>query len=87
MQKIESLTWKSDDFGPAAPAIAVKLVSGTYGVWIAIFKNGRATGAARPLAAGCRLSEAEAVAGAKASNRAMGGPSATGAFQMGGVTS
>lgn len=84
--KIQSLTWKSDNFGQAAPAIAVRLAGGTYGVWIALFREGRATGAARPLGAGCRLTEAEAVAGAKYSNLAMGGPSATGDFQMGGAT-
>ena len=85
--KVQALVYKADDFGTGAPHIAVRVAGGTYGVWAATFRAGRATGAAYPVGSGCRLTEAEAVAGAKAANFAMGGPSATGGFQMGGVTS
>lgn len=85
--KVQALVFKADNFGPATPCIAVQVTGGTYGVWVAKFdRNGRATGSARPIGSGSRLTEAEAVAGAKAANLSMGGPSATGGFQMGGVT-
>lgn len=84
--KVTALIWKSENFGANAPHIAVQVSGGTYGVWAATFRAGRATGAAYPVGSGCRLTEAEAVAGAKAANLGMGGPSATGGFQMGGVT-
>jgi hypothetical protein len=85
--RVTALVWKSDNFGTGAPHIAVQVAGGTYGVWVAIFDgSGRATGAARPVGSGCRLSQDEAVAGAKAANHGMGGPSATGGFQMAGVT-
>lgn len=84
---VTALVWKSEQFGTKAPHIAVQVAGGSYGVWVALFdRDGRATGAARPVASGCRLSREEAVAGAKSANFAMGGPSATGGFQMAGVT-
>lgn len=84
--KVTALVFKADNFGPSAPHIAVQVTGGTYGVWVALFENGRATGAARPVGSGARLTRDEAVAGAKSANRGMGGPSVTGSFQMGGVT-
>lgn len=85
--KVSKLVYRADNFGMDAPHIAVQVSGGSYGVWVALFdRNGRATGAARPVASGCRLTEAEAVNGAKAANHGVGGPSATGSFQMGGVT-
>jgi hypothetical protein len=85
--KVEALIWKSEQFGTGAPAIAVRVAGGTYGVWSALFNAaGRATGAAYPIGSGRGLTEDEAIRGAKRANAGMGGPSATGDFSMGGVT-
>jgi hypothetical protein len=83
---VKALVWKSENFGTDAPCIAVQVAGGTYGVWVAIFQNGRATGAARPIGSGSRLTRDEAIAGAKQANFNMGGPSATGGFHAAGMT-
>jgi hypothetical protein len=67
--KIQRLVWKSETFGPSEPHIVVEVGNGSFGVWAAQFTgDGRATGSARPVGAGCRLTEAEALAGAKLAN-------------------
>lgn len=81
------LIHKADNFGPAAPYIAVQHNGDNYGLWVAKFdRNGRATGGARPVGSGHHLTREEAVQGVARHNLTMGGPSVTGAFQMGGVT-
>ena len=75
--KVIKLVEKDPAFGPSRPAIAVQVSGGTYGVWVALFdRNGRATGAARPIASGCRLTEDEARAGARRANAHVRAPQA-----------
>lgn len=73
--KVTRLVEKDPAFGPSRPAIAVQVSGGTFGVWVAIFdSSGRATGAARPVASGCRLTEDEARAGARRANEQVHAP-------------